>query len=387
MGPLPYLLLWLHGANDLFESILTPLLPRLMESFSVGYGAVALLVAVYSLTANLLQPVAGMLVDRLDRRWLAALGPLLVAAGIGGMGLWPGVWLGGLVLGLAGLGSALFHAAAASLAGQYAPTGQRAGWLSIFVVGGYLGFALGPATALGLVDLGGLQALVWLVPGVALPGILLLRTIPAAPQVGLRSNWQDLPRVFRGQVLRLWAMATLQSLVFNSFFTTIPYWFDQQGLPGSRVALAFVLWSLAGAVGTYLGGLLADRWGRRRVLLTVITVAIPLYLGLVWLPPQGVAYLLLLALVGLLTSAGTPVSVTLAQEHQPQRRATVSGLMLGFTWGFSGLLYGGVGSLIEQNGVLAVLQPMVLLLLPALWLALGVREAATPPVHAGPETR
>jgi len=74
-------------------------------------------------------------------------------------------------------------------------------------------------------------------------------------------------------------------------------------------------------------------------------------------------------------NAVVPVAVVMAQEHEPKQMATVSGLMMGFTWGFAGLLYGVVGPLIERFGVVESLSVMGLLLIPALMLSMAVQEA------------
>lgn len=174
---LPLLLAWLHTVNDLFGNFLTPLLPKLMAHFGVGLGTVGLLVSVYSLTGSLLQPLAGLVADRMDRRLLAALGPVLVALGMGSVGFWPRFELLLLALGLAGLGSALFHASGASLVGEFAPRERKGFWLSFFGSAGYLGLSLGPWWPFSR---GGfwLKGLLWLTPLALLPALALLRLPP-----------------------------------------------------------------------------------------------------------------------------------------------------------------------------------------------------------------
>lgn len=232
---LPLLLAWLHTANDLFSNFLTPLLPKLMDRFGVGLGTAGLLVSVYSLTGSLLQPFAGLIADRTDRRVLAALGPVLVALGMGSMGVWPRFEALLVVLGLSGLGSALFHASGASLVGEYAPRERRGFWLSFFGSAGYLGLSLGPIVALFTVGAWGLEGLLWLTPLVLLPALLLLR-LPPVRRRGKPAGFKDFLRVFRGDVARLWGMATLRSLVFMSFSTTLPYWYAHKGLSDAYTA-------------------------------------------------------------------------------------------------------------------------------------------------------
>ncbi|MFN3178790.1 MAG: MFS transporter, partial [Thermus sp.] len=341
--------------------------------FGVGLGTVGLLVSVYSLTGSLLQPLAGLIADRMDRRLLAALGPVLVALGMGSLGLWPRFEVLLLVLGLAGLGSALFHASGASLVGEFAPRERRGFWLSFFGSAGYLGLSLGPVVALFAVGAWGLKGLFWLTPLALLPALLLLRLPPVRRQ-GRPAGLEDFLRVFRGDVARLWGMATLRSLVFMSFSTTLPYWFTQRGLSDAYIALSLSTYSFSATLGTFLGGTLSDRLGRKAVLAGTLAFGLPLYLSLLFLPPGGAPYLALLALTGALMNAGIPVAVALAQELEPGQTATVSGLLMGFTWGFAGLFYAPIGHLIETWGVMPVLLALGALILPAWALAQGVKE-------------
>ncbi|GGN02964.1 MFS transporter [Thermus composti] len=372
---LPLLLAWLHTVNDLFSNFLTPLLPKLMAHFGVGLGTAGLLVSVYSLTGSLLQPFAGLIADRTDRRLLAALGPVLVALGMGSLGLWPRFeYLLG-VLALAGLGSALFHASGASLVGEAAPPARRGFWLSFFGSAGYLGLSLGPIVALFAAGAWGLRGLVWLTPLALVPAFLLLR-YPPVRKVGRPAGFKDFLRVFRGDIARLWGMATLRSLVFMSFSTTLPYWYAQKGLPDAYTALSLSVYSLSATLGTFLGGTLSDHLGRKRVLVGTLSLGLPLYLSLLLFPPEHPFYLVLLAITGALMNAGIPVAVALAQELEPGQTATVSGLLMGFTWGFAGLFYAPIGHFIELFGVMPVLLGLGILILPAWGLARAVRAGA-----------
>jgi len=369
---LPLLLAWLHTVNDLFSNFLSPLLPKLMAHFGVGLGTAGLLVSIYSLTGSLLQPFAGLVADRMDRRFLAALGPVLVALGMGSLGLWPRFEALLLVLGLAGLGSALFHASGASLVGEFAPAQRRGFWLSFFGSAGYLGLSLGPLVALFAVGAWGLKGLILLTPLALLPALFLLR-LPPVRRRGKPAGLKDFLRVFRGDVARLWGMATLRSLVFMSFSTTLPYWYAQRGLSDAYTAFSLSVYSFSATLGAFLGGTLSDRFGRKAVLTGTLSFGLPLYLALLVLPPENPIYLVLLALTGALMNAGIPVAVALAQELEPTQTATVSGLLMGFTWGFAGLFYAPIGHLIERFGVMPVLLALGVLLVPAWGLAQRVR--------------
>lgn len=390
---LPLIVTLLHTTNDLFGAFLTPLLPTLQKFFGVNYGTISILVAVYSLTSSLLQPVAGLIADRYDRRFLAALGPLLVAIGCGLMGFMPNPFILALLLGISGLGSALFHSAGAALVGQYAPPERKGFWLSLFGSGGYLGLTLGPIVSLSVSNSIGLKGLIYIIPLALIPAFLLLRQAPPVKLKTKPSSFKDLAKVFRGQVARLWALATLRNMAFMSFSTTIPYWFAQRGIPETRVGMpdgtpwwilttAFVLtvYNVASTAGAFMGGTLSDRFGRKTVLLLTTILCIPLYAALLIIPPESVwIYLPLLALTGALMNAGIPVAVVMAQEHEPTQIATVSGLLMGFTWGFAGLFYGLIGPLVERLGVIPTMTGLGVLLIPALLITLSVKDAKDMP--------
>lgn len=373
---LPLLLSLLHATNDLFGAFLAPLLPKLQLAFGVGYGAVSVLVALQSLTGSLLQPVAGLIADRFDRRVLAALGPVLMALGSGLLGFFPSLWVAGLMLAVSGLGSALFHSAGAALVGQYADPARRGFWLSVFSTGGFVGMTFAPAISLTIANSPtGLKGLAWVVPIALVPAALLLFLAPKTLLRGKPSSFADLRRVFKGQVARLWAVTTLRSIVFMSFSTTIPFWFHSRGISDDWTKVVLTVYNLAATTGAFLGGTLSDHLGRRNVVVGTMLAAIPLYVVLLILPPENWMYLPILAITGALMNAVVPVAVAMAQEHEPRQMATVSGLLMGFTWGFAGLLYGVVGPLVERFGVIESLTALGLLLVPALTLSLAVHEA------------
>lgn len=376
LSVLPFLLSILHATNDMFGAFLTPLLPTLQRNFGVNYATVSVAVAVFSLTSSLLQPVAGLIADRFDRRMLAALGPLMVVAGCGLMGFYPNIFVLVVLLGLSGLGSALFHASAAALVGQYAPKGRKGFWLSTFGSAGFLGLSFGPIVSLGMAGTLGLKSLAWLIPFALIPALFVLRQAPPVSIASKPSGFRDLARVFRGEIAKLWAVSTLRAVTFMSFSTTIPYWFDQRGMADAQIALALSVYNFSGTIGSFLGGTLSDRYGRKAIMVVTMIGSIPLYIALLVLAPEQFwIYLPLLALSGALMNAGIPVAVVMAQEHEPKQIATVSGLLMGFTWGFAGLLYGVIGPLIEQFGVIPTLSVLGVLLLPALILTLRLREA------------
>lgn len=373
---LPLIISFLHICNDMFSSFLAPLLPSLQGRFGVSYAAVSLVVAIYSFSSSLLQPVAGLIADRYDRRLLAALGPLLVVLGFGFLGFYPNLIVMAISLSVAGLGSALFHSSGAALAGQYAPAGKKGFWLSFFASSGMFGIAMAPMVAVGMENGVGLKGLALLTPLGAVAAFLLMRQAPPINIDAKPSSFRDLARVFRGEVAKLWAISTLRNVTFMSFSTTIPFWFAQRGISDAQMAITLSIYSFAAVAGTFIGGTLSDRVGRKRVLVMTMVGSLPIYAALMLFRPESWLYIPLLALAGALMNAGIPVAVAMAQEYEPKQIATVSGLLMGFTWGFAGLLYGIIGPLVERFGVVPTLTVLGLLLIPALVITLSLSNPA-----------
>lgn len=125
-----------------------------------------------------------------------------------------------------------------------------------------------------------------------------------------------------------------------------------------------------GAVGSMIGGHLADRRGGKTVILCGLLLIPPLFFWL--LRANGVALWFLLAGAGFAISSFNPVTVVMAQNLIPENRGTAAGLIMGLGWSVGGLLVGLVGSVAERAGLVPVLSSLLWLIVPALALALAL---------------
>jgi MFS transporter, FSR family, fosmidomycin resistance protein len=133
-----------HFVNDGATSLLNPFLPHIRDAYGVSIAQTGILVAVLSFTGSMIQPFTGALADRMDRRILASVGPVIAVAAMALMGY--SATFGGLValLALAGLGSALFHPSGAVYAVMRVRPDRRGLFASLFSSGGTAGLAVGP---------------------------------------------------------------------------------------------------------------------------------------------------------------------------------------------------------------------------------------------------
>ncbi|HEY1012307.1 MAG TPA: MFS transporter [Herpetosiphonaceae bacterium] len=365
-----------HALNDAWTSLLSPLLPQIASAYQVTIGQTAILVAILSFVGSMLQPLMGALGDHIDRRLLAAFGPVLTAAGMTTLGYAPNFWLlGGLVM-LGGLGSAIFHPAGAAFIARGASAGRRGLFVSIFSAGGTVGMALSPLIA----DAFTLRTLPYLLPLGLLLGAITYAVTPADPSSSRTARrLADYVAVFKGPIRLLWGMSVLRSLSSVAYASLLGFLLASRGA-GDHLSASLAVYNAASALGGVVGGRLSDRLGRTAVIRSSILLTIPLFIGLVYSHPGQWWYYPLTALVGAMVMANIPVSIVAAQEYAPDNMATASALMMGFAWGTSGVLYLLIGKLADLTSPATAMVCAILLLLPAVALAARLPE----PPRAGP---
>lgn len=368
-----------HLANDAYVAFLHPLLPRLMDKLGLSIALAAVLSMVLSLASSLPQPVMGYFADRVGRRWLVALGPIISGIFLSFIGLAPTFTVLVVLLTLGGLGSAIFHPPAVSLAGRVSE-GKGSGLrVSIFSFGGHLGFALGPVTAVAMVSLFTLEGL-WLAmfPGIVI-GLATLAFLPRPVRGRVPApppSPRQVLRALRGPLGLVFGISALGAFVQRTFLTLYPIVVDQSG--GSEALGAGSLSMYLGfqAGGTIFAGLLTDRIDRTRLLAGICILAAPAHFLAVYLPPGSALAFAALGCAGLLNMALLPPTVVIAQEILPTGASIGSGIVMGLAWGTGTLGVGFVGVLGDLIGP----QPAALAAMPVFLLgaALALHPALRP---------
>lgn len=343
-----------HTVSDAITNMLSALLPTLQSRFALTGTALAMLIATLSLSALVTQPFFGALADRVGHRRVAALGVILNAVLFSLIGLVQDVYsLFALIL-VGGLGSAALHPAIASMARLAGGTKPEFA-VSLFSAGGTLGIAIGPIIIMLLLANLGLSFTPWLmIPGIML-GIWILLSTPEAvqPRVSTQNKLLDL-RLFTGPMGKLAVIGILSSAAFVTFTSAMPLWLvHEQGLPGDSTLIGWTLsaFSLSAALGGIAGGMISNRLGAKRLVVTSFLLALlPLH-AIFLLEPGSPSYFVAVILAGALVNAGMPMLIVLAQDLSPRSAATAAGMMMGFSAGVAGLVYVGVGTLQESIGM------------------------------------
>jgi FSR family fosmidomycin resistance protein-like MFS transporter len=367
-----------HFVVDVLNSTGPVLLAVLAVPLGLNYSQIGLTLTIYTFAGSLSQPVFGWLADRFPGR----------QALLGGVGVvWMALCYGAVALAhsqalllpfflLAALGSGLFHpigTASAAAAHRTRPGSAT----SVFFFGGQLGLALGPALggllfgAVGNLGMLPLCALA-LVPASML---LLVPSIPPVPALATatpsvrRPAGPSAARTVGLATAAFVALVGLRSSIQAAYTAFLPTLFAGRSWDAAAYGALAGAFMLTAAIGNLVTGGLADRFGMRAVTVWPLLLSVPAGLVCLWAPTPALAFVGC-ALAGLLIGGQHSVLVVHAQRLLPTQQGFASGLILGFTFaaGGVGTWLGGLAA--DQVGLLAVMQAITLLGLPAALLAL-----------------
>jgi len=380
---LTLLVTFAHSTNDAFTNILPVFLPTLQVRFSLGEAVMAVLVAVISISSNVLQPFFGPFVDRWGHRRSASIALIIGSTLMGFLSVAPSVLSLFFILAIGGLGSAIFHPAAAAMARN---TGApKSVSMSLFAAGGSFGSAIMPVAVLAVVRSVGTHYVPLLsLVGVAI-GLALLLLSPrghgSPPAVGHRPKAFDVS-LLSGPVGLLAGTGIMRAMAFISFTNGMPLYLSlTRGFApdAQAIGLTLSLYSISSATGSILAGFTERYLGRIRLVVGSMLLALPFLAGTLLLEAGSVPYYGAVMLAGLLTNLSIPLLVVSAQDLAPGAVASASGLLMGFTWGVAGVIYIGFGALQEALGIQPALALGFGFLIPAAllaWFVLGRNAAA-----------
>jgi len=339
-----------HAAHDTYIGFLPVLLPSFVERFGLSNTRAGALSA-FTQLPSLLQPFFGHLADRLALRWMVTLAPGITATLMSLVGWAPSYAVLALLLTTAGISSAAFHAVASATAGRLSARHLGRG-MSVWMVGGELGSALGPLLAAGALGLLALKGLAWLMLlGWAASFVLhlQLRRLPAGSLPAGRPGWRRAVGGMRRVMGTVGAMGVLRGMALSAPWTFGPILLKEEGSSDLLAGAALTLYLTAGMIGTLGAGWLSDRLGRRAILLAA-TLAGPAGL-LLFIFVGGWPRFVFLAVAGLGTVAIHPVCMALVQETFPENRGLANALYLSTVFIISSLAAVAVGALGDAIGL------------------------------------
>lgn len=350
-----------HMLNDTIQSLIPSIYPLLKDSFSLNFAQIGLIQLTFQMTASIFQPLVGSFTDKRPQPFSLAIGMSITLIGlifISFASSYPAILLS---VALIGTGSSIFHPESSKIA--YMASGGRRGLAqSIFQVGGNTGTAVGPLlAALVIVRFGRSHAVYF--------GILALIAIVVLIYVG---KWAK-PKLLRlkaerrrGKVVEYHtelskrtvhiSVAVLLVLIFSKYFYLASissyytfYLIEKFHVSIKHSQIFLFAFLAAAAAGTYFGGPLGDKYGRKYVIwfsilgVAPFTLLLP-YVSLFWTAVLSV-------IIGFVLSSAFPAILVYAQELMPGKIGMISGLFFGFAFGMGGLGSAMLGLLADATDI------------------------------------
>ncbi|HSQ18194.1 MAG TPA: MFS transporter [Anaerolineales bacterium] len=344
-----------HGAHDTYFSFLPTILPLLIEKFSLSTAQAGFLTA-FSQIPNLLQPLIGLLADRKNLKMLVVLAPALSGCLITLMGVAPNYGMVALLLLLAGFSTAGFHAIAPGMVGAHA--GRKVGrGMGFFMVGGELGFSIGPLLVVATIGYLTLRGLPWLMVLGMLASFILYFRLRQVSTVRLIENKSSLPvRQVLAELPPL--LLPIISTVFITGFLTanvvnyLPTFMAREGAAFSLAGASLSVVEFSATVGVLLMGLVSDRLGHRNVAIIGIIASVVFSAGFLW--TQGWLQILMLVGVGLTIFVPNPAFLAILQTRFQYNRSLVNGMYMSSSFILRSLAVVIVGFLADRYGMRSV---------------------------------
>lgn len=348
---------FVHLLNDCVQAVLPSIYPLLKDQFALTFTQVGLITLTFQCTASLLQPWIGLYTDKRPLPFLLPAGMCVTLAGVGLLATADTFAMLLLAAAMIGVGSSTFHPEASRVA-RLASGGRFGFAQSLFQVGGNVGSALGPLLAAAIIVGHGQGRIAW---------FMLLVLVAVVVLVGV-SRWygghlkntvrkagmQPVAPLPRGRVIA--ALAVLAMLVFSkyiymaslsSYYTF--YLIEKFHVSVDTAQMYLFLFLAAVAAGTFAGGPIGDRVGRKRVIWASILGAAPFTLAL---PYADLAWTAVLSVViGLVMSSAFSAIVVFAQELVPGKVGMIAGIFFGLMFGVSGIGAAAMGHIADVAGI------------------------------------
>ncbi len=381
-----------HVATDINQGALPAMLPFFIAAYDLSYTAAAAIVFAVNMSSSVVQPLFGLAADRFSKPWLLPGGILLAGVGLALTGLvheYNLIMLLGIV---SGIGIAAYHPEAARLV-NFAAGNHKGTAMSLFGVGGTVGFALGPLIVTTAMLQWGLKGTLILILPVSLMALVIIfyfslfeslqssgkQSKGVTSLIAVKENWSAFARIAM--------IVSGRSVIFFGLNIFIPiYWLNVLHQSKVAGAMALTVFAGSGIFGNLLGGNLADRIGHKRVMilgLLSITILLPIFLII-----ENVQLaMLLLGPIGFMLFATYSPTIVLGQQYLPNRIGLSSGVTLGLAVAIGGGAAPFIGKLADMHGVWVALASVSCLPVFVLLLALSLPDPPQKKVQQGSKVK
>jgi FSR family fosmidomycin resistance protein-like MFS transporter len=341
-----------HGAHDTYFAYLPTILPLLIRNLSLNTTQAGLLTA-FSQFPNLLQPVLGHLADRKNLKMLVVLAPTFSGILISLVGIAPSFGAAALLLILAGFSTAGFHSIAPAMVS--ARSGRKVGrGMGFFMVGGELGFGLGPLVVVAAIGALTLRGLPWLMTLGMLASVILYIRLKNVSTVRHSQAEAGLPvrqalLEMRGIMLPIMGIIFITGFLTANIVNYLPTFMSMEGASFAIAGASLSVVELGGTAGVLWMGLFSDRLGHRKVALWGTLASAIFSLG--FLLTRGWIQMLLLVGTGLTAFVANPAFLAMIQTRFTKNRSLANGVYMSSSFILRSIVVVIVGMLADRFGM------------------------------------
>ncbi|WP_448589619.1 MFS transporter [Thermodesulfobium sp.] len=352
-----FLLTMGHLFTDLNQGALPALLPFMITVHGLNYAQAAGLIFAANFLSSLVQPLFGIMADKHARVWMMIVGIFLAGLGIGLSGYIPNYIILFCIISISGLGVAMFHPEGALLANKLAGS-KKASGLSLFALGGNGGYALGPILATIAILHFGFHATIILFILSLFMAILFIPHIPFFDKIlkspkETKTAWARNTKNQIGAFLILTGIVFCRSSIFFGLNTFIHLlWINYYHASQTEGSTALAVFFLMGAIGTIIGGNLADRLGYVNIVRLGFIILLPALLLFPFIDNKVLAMALLVPIGFAVYMAFSPM-VVLGQKYLPNSMGLASGVTIGLAVSVGGIIAPLLGMIADSYGLIS----------------------------------
>lgn len=355
-----------HLLNDAMQSVVPAAFPIFQEQLNLSFAEVGWIAFTLNITASILQPIIGYCTDRRPVPMLLPLGMLFTLLGMLGLAYSTAFLhlIGSSAL--IGIGSSVLHPESSRVAHLAAGKGKGMAQ-SIFQVGGNFGQALAPLMVVAFILPLGQSGFLWFTilaaTGIVIQAFIgkwyggrIQERVNKAGVAGSEASRRAFSKPFIAYVLVILILMLFSKFVYLASMTGYYtfYYVEKFKLPLSSAQICLFALQFAGMIGTFIGGPLADRFGRQKIIWFSILGTAPFSILLPYAGPQ--LSIALCIMIGLILMSGFSVIIVYAQELLPGHVGTIAGLFFGLSFGLAGLGSVLMGWLIDIYNVSLIMQ-------------------------------
>jgi MFS transporter, FSR family, fosmidomycin resistance protein len=367
-----------HMINDTIQSLIPAIYPIVKDSLRLNFSQIGLITLTYQLTASLLQPLVGLYTDKHPKPYSLAIGMGFTLLGLISLSQAHDFYLVLISVGLVGVGSSIFHPEASRLA--YMASGGKHGMAqSLFQLGGNAGSSLGPLLAAMIIVPKGQSSISWFALA-ALLAIVVMLNIGSWYRNNTHRIRGKAKQTDTAQQVQLskrkvtFALSILLVLIFSKYFYMASmtsyytfYLIDKFHLSVQSAQVYLFIFLFAIAAGTFIGGPVGDRIGRKYVIWISILGVAPFSL---LLPHANLLWTSVLSVfIGVILSSAFSAILVYAQELVPGKVGMIAGLFFGLAFGMGGVGSALLGKLADSTSISYVFE--VCAYLPLIGLLTG----------------